>query len=346
MKVRALAALLVLPLAACVAGSDDAAAEGADEAEVRTLDLIGPEPSGQPTRYPFVLVHGFNASPARWGFYAVKEALEADGHEVYVAELPPFQSSEVRATYLQRTVDRALEGGKGKVNILAHSMGGLDSRVLVSPRGLAYGDRVATITTISTPHHGSAMADAVLAALDRHGVDDEAIDRFFTWLGASFSEVANDVGARAAFLTLSEANAAEFAAKYPDDERVFYRSVAGVSNVAAIPNPKDWTACEGTYYLRASGRAAYPGPGGRPDAMNVLLKPIARTVAHGLRELRPNDGLVTVESAKYGLFLGCIPADHMGEIGQDVFKRPDRTTGFSHVRFYRNLAFDLARSGY
>jgi triacylglycerol lipase len=154
------------------------------------------------------------------------------------------------------------------------------------------------------------------------------------------------VAARAAFFTLSERGARLFDQTYTDDQRVLYQSVAGVSNIAGVPNPKDASACEGKFYQRASGRAAYPGFGGTPDAMNIALAPIAGTVAHGLGELRPNDGLVTVESAKHGTFLGCIPADHMGEIGQDVFKRPDRITGFSHTRFYRNLAFDLARRGY
>ena len=69
-------------------------------------------------------------------------------------------------------------------------------------------------------------------------------------------------------------------------------------------------------------------------------------ISRGLGELRPNDGLVTVDSAKHGIFLGCIPADHLGEIGEDALKRPNKLTGFSHTRFYRNLAFDLARRGF
>lgn len=353
MQLRSLAFLLLFPLAlfplaGCAAASSDpdAADPPTEEDDVRQADLIGPNPAGRAAKHPFVLVHGFNASPSRWGFHAVKEALEADGHKVYLADLPPFQSSQVRATHLKGAVDRALAEGATKVNLIAHSMGGLDSRFLVSPRGLAYGDRVATITTISTPHRGSAMADAVLQTMSRLRARDEVLDRFFELLGQTFSSVAEDPNARAAFFTLSELGAPLFADTYPDDPRVLYQSVAGVSNVAGIPNPKDAVACEGKFFARASGRAAYPGIGGRPDAMNVLLKPIAQIVAHGLGELRPNDGLVTVESAKYGTFLGCIPADHMGEIGQDVLKRPDRTTGFSHTRFYRNLAFDLARRGH
>jgi triacylglycerol lipase len=68
-------------------------------------------------------------------------------------------------------------------------------------------------------------------------------------------------------------------------------------------------------------------------------------VAHGL-ELLPNDGLSTVESAKWGLFRGCIPADHLDQVGQRDDEPPDRRTGFDYLRFYRNLAFDLAQRGF
>jgi triacylglycerol lipase len=54
----------------------------------------------------------------------------------------------------------------------------------------------------------------------------------------------------------------------------------------------------------------------------------------------------TVESAKWGKFRGCIPADHLDQVGQINDRRPDRHTGFDFVRFYRNIAFDLAARGY
>jgi triacylglycerol lipase len=43
------------------------------------------------------------------------------------------------------------------INLIAHSMGGLDARYLITHLGMA--DRVASLTTISTPHHGTAVAD-------------------------------------------------------------------------------------------------------------------------------------------------------------------------------------------
>jgi triacylglycerol lipase len=338
--------LAAVALTACSATADETAAApiGGEEADFGSADLIGPSPKGEAVRYPIVLVHGFGASPKQGGFHGLPEALRADGHKVYVADLPPFQSTEVRAGFLKTTVDQAIAEGALRVNILAHSMGGLDARVLVS--GMGYGDRVAVLTTVSTPHHGTKIADAALDVLDRLRPNEEGVDGFFSFLARSYSDLSGDLSARGAFLSLSERASADFNTKHPDDPRVLYQSLAGVSSAFGIPNDNDLPACQSTYYSRSSGKAAYPGKGGRTDAMNLLLKAGALIVARGDRELRPNDGVVTVESARYGLFLGCIPADHLAVVGADPLKRSNRWTGFSHVRFYRNLAFDLARRGY
>src|SRR5262249_46024994 len=43
------------------------------------------------------------------------------------------------------------------VNIIAHSMGGLDARHLISRLG--FSGRVRSLTTVATPHRGSALAE-------------------------------------------------------------------------------------------------------------------------------------------------------------------------------------------
>jgi triacylglycerol lipase len=74
--------------------------------------------------------------------------------------------------------------------------------------------------------------------------------------------------------------------------------------------------------------------------MHVELKPIAIAVAHG-GELLPNDGLVQVASAKCGTFRGCVPADHIDEVGA----ASSSLTPFAYVKFVRNRAFELAARG-
>ena len=56
-----------------------------------------------------------------------------------------------------------------------------------------------------------------------------------------------------------------------------------------------------------------------------------------------NDGLVGVESAEYGNFLGMLSADHWDEIGQlaDVIN-----LSFDHKKFYRDVAAMLAKMGF
>lgn len=297
------------------------------------LPPLGDEPAGTPARYPIVLAHGFDASPTnRWGFFRLEDALLDDGHDVYVAQVPPYDAVAVRAEHLARYVDVALEAsGAEKVNLVAHSMGGLDSRYLISTLG--YGDRVASLTTISTPHRGSAVADVALKLLP--GAADRALNALASAWGRTYSDVAADSHLRDALRDIAEGSAPAFNAANPDAAGVYYQSWAGVSSAFGIANPKDAAACEGKL-LRHPGTA---------DKMDATLLPMAAFVAHG-PALYPNDGMVRVSSAKWGRFRGCIPADHLDEVGQVKDSGADPHTGFDHLRFYRNLAFDLAAQGF
>lgn len=53
----------------------------------------------------------------------------------------------------------------GKVHIIGHSQGGLNSRHAIVDHGIA--DNVAMLTTIDTPHLGTSFADAALTPLGR-----------------------------------------------------------------------------------------------------------------------------------------------------------------------------------
>jgi triacylglycerol lipase len=324
-------------LVACAAPEDEEPT-AEDESEIfGSAPVLGVEPAGQPARYPIVLVHGFNGSPESLGFHRVKEALERDGNVVFEARLPPFNGPEVRAKYLAKQVDDVLAANKArKVNIIGHSMGGLDARVLVS--GLGYGDRVASVTTISTPHRGTYPADLALG-LPGEGPHQTAMNFFASVWARTYTDdvVANDTDMRATIAAIAEKNSPAFNAKYPNDARVEYRSWAGVSALFGIGDDrKDLATCDGKMY----GAPRY-----KADRMNFALAAVAVLVGHGT-EKRPSDGAVSVESAKWGTFEGCIPADHFDEVGQLKHDRADGHTGFDHVRFYRTLASDLARSGF
>lgn len=345
---------LALGIAGCSAEAETSEGE-VDESNIAEEDALtspapaqGAEPAGSRAKHPIVLAHGFMGTDSSdpsftnvWAFYRVADALRKDGHLVVEAKVQPFNSPAVRGKELAVHVDRALEACRAKpgcdaskVNIVAHSMGGLDARYLIS--SLRYGDRVASLTTISSPHRGSYIADVGVNLVEKNAAND-ALGKLFEAFGRTFTtdDLANDSDVRAALTALTEKAAPAFDAQNPDDRRVYYQSWAGVSSVLAVPNPKDYDACEGRIETYRKRR----------DAMDALLVPVAAVVAHGT-SLLPNDGMATVESAKHGTFRGCIPADHFDEVGQIKDEARDRRTGFDHVRFYRNVAFDLARRGF
>jgi triacylglycerol lipase len=97
-------------------------------------------------------------------WHGVAAALRAKGVEVIAASVPPSGSIEERAEKLAR--DIAVKARGKSVNIVAHSMGGLDARYMIANLG-GEGDgpdgvRVKSLVTIATPHHGSAFADYLL----------------------------------------------------------------------------------------------------------------------------------------------------------------------------------------
>jgi len=62
-----------------------------------------------------------------------------------------------------------------------------------------------------------------------------------------------------------------------------------------------------------------------------------------LQELEgDNDGLVSVESAKWGEFLGTIAADHGEQIGLKI--NPWKRNAFDHLAFFSQIAENLAQS--
>ena len=92
---------LALPLMGAACGGEE---EGSQESDL-TAKPLGPEPSGNATYYPIILAHGFNASPSNLGFYRLADALRADGHVVYEAQVPPYDSVEARAAALAGYVE-------------------------------------------------------------------------------------------------------------------------------------------------------------------------------------------------------------------------------------------------
>jgi triacylglycerol lipase len=164
---------------------------------------------------PIVLVHGLlgvtRLEVGGWRlasyFPGIPEMLRAGGNRVLVPQLSLTAGVADRAAQLKAFLDQ--EAPDEAVHLIAHSMGGLDSRYLISCLGLA--PRVLTLTTIATPHRGSAFADWGVRHLER------IVTPIFNWLGIP----------QQAFHDLTTTRCREFNEQVPDAANVRYYSVAG-----------------------------------------------------------------------------------------------------------------------
>ncbi len=115
------------------------------------------------TRYPILLVHGFAIKDTffmkSWG--RIDRILRIQGHTVYKSRVDGVGSVEGNAAQLKEEIKDILqETGAEKVNIIGHSKGGLDAKHMIQKMDMA--DRVASLTTLCTPHRGSPVASFVL----------------------------------------------------------------------------------------------------------------------------------------------------------------------------------------
>jgi triacylglycerol lipase len=110
-----------------------------------------------------MLIHGCGFRDRKlfnyWG--RIPETLEAEGAEIYYGNQDSWGNIENNSVAIKDAINKILdETNKGKVNIIAHSKGGLESRYMISSLGMA--DKIASLTTIATPHHGSVTIDSLL----------------------------------------------------------------------------------------------------------------------------------------------------------------------------------------
>jgi triacylglycerol lipase len=133
----------------------------------------------------------------------------------------------------------------------------------------------------------------------------------------------------------SKQGIAAFNAKYHDRASVQYFSVTGRT---------DWhlggTACQSEDVPPFVAQWK-----NERDPVDPLLSITEAMLDGGLGDPYPNDGLVRVDDAKWGTFLGCIPADHLDEIGHLFGDSPGLGNAWKHREFYRALVAFLRERG-
>ena len=175
-------------------------------------------------RLPVVLVHGLfgfeeiGVGRSRHAYFrGVRAALEKDGHLVRVARVAAVGTIAARAEALARCVE---EVEARRVNLVAHSMGGLDARWAIARLGLRR--RVGAIVTVGTPHLGTPLADLSADLAARLG-----LERALAVGGVSLD----------AFHDLTTARMARFDEEAPDARGVAYASVVGTVRRVRRTNP-------------------------------------------------------------------------------------------------------------
>lgn len=172
--------------------------------------------------YPIVLVHGMGVRDGKrleyWG--RIPKVLRAAGRQVFSGGQDANGSVEDNAAVLKARILSVLaETGSEKVNVIAHSKGGLDTRYMISH--LDMGGRVASLTTLATPHHGSRTVDWLLKLPDW-------LVRFACRLMDFWMRLLGDRNPKtcSAVRLFTTPQAAAFNAATPDDPRVYYQSYA------------------------------------------------------------------------------------------------------------------------
>ena len=311
----------LLPLYACILE------QPTDDVSVFDGSFLADSPGSD--SYPIVFAHGFFSNSEKGFSDEIAQALANDGFTVYKTNVPRIDSVANRAASLGRQIESILaDSGALKVHIIAHSMGGLDARYLASriqdPFGTEslFATRIASISTMSTPHRGSNLADIAFGLTRTFDPDRKA-----TGLLLNLSESDN---LHTALHDLTEKQAPTFNENTPDQDGVYYQSWAGLSNTLGIVRVNDRTVCE----MGLKAKLWFPLKRDRLRNLFVGTAPFLR----GPLALIPHDGVVTVRSSKWGEFRGCIPADHLDESKALV----DEHTGFDTISFCKEIAAELA----
>lgn len=284
--------------------------EVAEETEKYELDRARAENEVCKTKYPLLLVHGVFFRDSRylnyWG--RIPGELIKNGAEVY------YGAQQSAATVMdcgKELADKIREitekTGCEKVNIIAHSKGGLDSRAAITH--FAAAPYVASLTTINTPHRGCIFAEYLLK---------KAPEKLKNTLASAYNSALLSLGDKSpdfigAVSDLTASACEEFNKATPDSPDVLYESVM-------------------SYCKRARG-GKFP--------LNVSYPVVKHFDGK-------NDGLVSVDSAKWGAAFTLLEPHSSRGIshGDMIDLNRENLRGFDVREFYVSLAASLKKRGY
>jgi triacylglycerol esterase/lipase EstA (alpha/beta hydrolase family) len=179
-------------------------------------------------KYPVVLVHGLVAHDKEdaddWG--RIPDVLRGQGVDLYFGNTEGMGSYESNAAILKNRIDEILlKTNRDKVNIIGHSRGGLDARYLIWKYN--FGDKVASVTMISTPHHGWEFADLFYEkSIARPGFGKSVLKRYSKLYKKEEQDIYDVI------YHLTTKSMSTFNALVQSDENVFYQTYYSTMNNA------------------------------------------------------------------------------------------------------------------
>lgn len=247
-----------------------------------TLDAVRRENEICKTKYPILLVHGIFFRD--WQFFnywgRIPAALKRNGAEVYYGEQQSAQSIAASAEELAAQMRTILERtGAEKINIIAHSKGGLDVRYALTELGMA--QYAASLTTINTPHQGCAWVDSLLNRIS---------PSFAEWIAKRYESIFRGLGDKtpdflAGVRDLTAAHCAQFNAEHPVNAEIFHHCIMSeMRSILSAPFPL-WLGylCNKRQNRKAHCDGLVPVEAARLDGVPFTMVPKTRFrgISHG-----------------------------------------------------------------
>lgn len=268
------------------------------------------------------MVHGLalkNEALGRPYFNRIPAQLESQGFEVFHANHLAWGDFETNADILFEDIRYLTQDlGYEKVNIIAHSKGGLDSRFMFwKYQNQGVTDMVASLTTITSPHYGSVTADSIFGF----------VPTYLQWIPARITNLI-------AWLQGEwDTDSLSIYASMRTEDMKFFNHIVGEPNQGC-----------GVIYCQSWGAVIN---GSVADKMSEILSRLNRLLGK-----EANDGLVSGSSAMFGNFRGMARSSHqdslshLGIIDRGLILREGGTPGFDPIAFYSAMASELAEFGF
>lgn len=261
-----------------------------------------PEPEHVHLNHPVLLCHGYGAiaslvKPSP--LYDIAMFMRRHNIPAFAPNIVPYATIEIRAEGWVRVIKELAEKLHGrKFNVVAHSMAGLDMRYALSKLEVA--EHIASFTTISTPHRGTSLAELSLKTPD--AIRDKMAD-LLDWMGNRVYPGAKSDSVGSAEQLTRRYVTEVFNPNVPDNEAVPYYSFSSAVGKGTSHPIKVITRYQNNYIFQQEGI---------------------------------NDGMVSVESSKWGEHIKTSDISHLEQMNLRV--KSDRTP------YYENFWLDVIKT--